>query len=75
MTRDQKIGILSGLGAGALWGTVFIAPSLTSDFTALQISAARYIAYGIIAIPLLAPGWRRLSLRLLSYSPACRANS
>ena len=64
MTRDQTIGILSGLGAGALWGLVFIAPSLTPDFTAAQISAARYIAYGIIAIPLLGPGWRRLSARL-----------
>ncbi len=64
MTRDQLLGIGSGLLAGALWGLVFIAPGLTADFTAAQISAARYLAYGIIAVPLLAPGWRTLSRKL-----------
>ena len=64
MTRDQWLGIGSGLLAGALWGLVFIAPGLTADFTAAQISAARYLAYGIIAIPLLAPRWRALSRKL-----------
>jgi drug/metabolite transporter (DMT)-like permease len=64
MTRDQWLGIGSGLLAGALWGLVFIAPGLTADFTAVQISAARYLAYGIIAVPLLAPGWRTLSRKL-----------
>jgi drug/metabolite transporter (DMT)-like permease len=64
MTREQWIGISHGLLAGALWGLVFIAPSLTADFTPGQISAARYLAYGLIAIPLLAPGWRTLSAKL-----------
>jgi drug/metabolite transporter (DMT)-like permease len=64
MTRDQLTGILSGLLAGALWGLVFIAPGLTPDFNAAQISAARYLAYGLIAIPLLAPGWRKLRRKL-----------
>jgi drug/metabolite transporter (DMT)-like permease len=64
MTRDQWLGIGSGLLAGALWGLVFIAPGLTTDFTATQIAAARYLAYGIIAVPLLAPGWRPLSRKL-----------
>ncbi|MBN9547190.1 MAG: DMT family transporter [Alphaproteobacteria bacterium] len=58
-------GTAAGVLAGALWGLVFIAPRLTPDFTAVQISLARYLAYGLLALPLLAPGWRaRLSGKL-----------
>jgi len=53
-------GTAAGVLAGALWGLVFIAPRLTPDFTAVQISLARYLAYGLLALPLLAPAWRSL---------------
>ncbi|RZA17689.1 MAG: DMT family transporter [Lysobacteraceae bacterium] len=55
------MGIAFGAGAGACWGLVFIAPELASDFTALQLSAARYIGYGLLAAALIAPRWRRLA--------------
>src|ERR1700760_4484968 len=65
MRRNLWLGIGTGLGAGALWGLVFIAPKLTPGFAAPQIAAARYLAYGLLALPLLLPNagtlWRRLA--------------
>jgi len=52
-------GIGSGVLAGALWGLVFLAPQLLRDFTPLQMSVSRYLAYGLIAAVVLAPRWRR----------------
>jgi drug/metabolite transporter (DMT)-like permease len=57
-------GVACGVAAGALWGAVFIAPELTPGFTALQLSAGRYLAYGIIALALALPRWRTLTGRL-----------
>ncbi|HVW72901.1 MAG TPA: DMT family transporter [Rhizomicrobium sp.] len=53
-------GIACGIAAGALWGAVFIAPKLTPGFSALQLSAGRYLAYGVIALALAASRWRAL---------------
>ena len=58
------MGIGAGLLAGALWGLVFIAPRLTQDFAAPQIAVARYLAYGVLALPLLLPTWRSLQRQL-----------
>jgi len=57
-------GIAAGVLAGALWGLVFLAPELTHGFTSLQLSAGRYLAYGLVAALLVAPSWRRLRARL-----------
>ncbi len=51
-------GIGSGIAAGALWGLVFLAPQLLADFTPLQLSVSRYLAYGLIAALVLLPRWR-----------------
>jgi len=64
MERSLGAGIAYGVAAGALWGAVFIAPELTPGFTALQLSAGRYIAYGVIALPLLLPRWRKVTAGL-----------
>lgn len=53
-------GIAYGAGAGALWGLVFLAPELVGDFGPLQLSAGRYLCYGLIALALIAPRWRAL---------------
>lgn len=53
-------GIACGMGAGALWGLVFLAPELVRDFTPLQLAIGRYLAYGIISAVLIAPRWRAL---------------
>jgi len=62
--RDMLAGIASAMLAGALWGLVFLAPTLTPDFSAFEISAGRYLAYGVVAGALIAPRWRGLCAKL-----------
>lgn len=63
-TGRTWLGIGYGIAAGALWGLVFLAPELTRAFTPLQLSAGRYLAYGVIALVLIAPRWKALSATL-----------
>lgn len=61
MTTDKTLlGIAAGIVAGAFWGLVFLAPKLASGFPPLQLAAGRYLAYGLVAVVLVAPSWRRL---------------
>ncbi|MBS7809770.1 DMT family transporter [Roseococcus pinisoli] len=53
-------GILFGMGAGALWGTVFLAPELVRGFSPLQLTVGRFLAFGLLSAALLAPRWRRV---------------
>ncbi|EGF89453.1 hypothetical protein ABI_38670 [Asticcacaulis biprosthecium C19] len=48
------------MGAGALWGLVFLAPELARAFTPLQLTVGRYLAYGVISGVLIAPRWKSL---------------
>lgn len=66
MKRNGQVvrGIANGVAAGAAWGLVFLAPQVLGDFTPFQLSAARYLAYGAVAVLLLAPRWRPLAARL-----------
>ncbi|AXB76257.1 DMT family transporter [Novosphingobium sp. P6W] len=57
-------GVACGVGAGALWGLVFLAPELAHTFSPLQLTVGRYLSYGLIAAALLAPRWRRLVPRI-----------
>jgi drug/metabolite transporter (DMT)-like permease len=52
------LGMAYGMGAGALWGLVFLAPELVRAFTPLQLAIGRYLAYGAISALILAPRWR-----------------
>lgn len=56
--RDKALGIAYGMGAGALWGLVLLAPKLTQGFNPMLLSVGRYLCYGTIAAILLAPRWR-----------------
>lgn len=58
--NNTTLGVLCGMGAGALWGLVFLAPELVRDFTPLQLAIGRYGAYGLISAALIAPRWRTL---------------
>lgn len=60
----MAIGVVCGLLAGAMWGMVFVFPQLLSAFTPLQLATGRYLAYGALALVLLAPRLRRLARRL-----------
>ncbi|QGP80344.1 EamA family transporter [Sphingobium sp. CAP-1] len=52
------------MGAGALWGLVFLAPELIRGFTPLQQAVGRYLAYGALSLILIFPRWRTLAARL-----------
>jgi len=57
-------GIIAGAIAGACWGFVFLAPELVRHFTALQLATGRYLAYGVLALVLVAPRLPRLRAML-----------
>jgi drug/metabolite transporter (DMT)-like permease len=60
LSHKTWLGLGCGVSAGAMWGLVFLMPALTRGFLPIQLSAGRYLAYGLLAAPLLAPSWRRL---------------
>lgn len=64
--RRTWVGIACGMGAGAVWGFVFLAPELVRGFSALQLTIGRYLAYGLLSVLLIAPRWRGLVRRLTS---------
>jgi drug/metabolite transporter (DMT)-like permease len=58
------IGVLFALAAGLMWGLVFVGPLLLADYPAALLSFGRYLAFGLIALPL--AWWDRANLRQLS---------
>jgi len=48
----MAIGTLFALAAGLMWGLVFIGPLLLPDYPAALQSFGRYVAFGLIALPL-----------------------
>ena len=53
-------GVACGVGSGALWGLVFLAPKFVPDASPLLMAVGRYLAYGLLALLLVAPRWRRV---------------
>jgi len=45
-------GVLFALAAGLLWGLVFVAPLMLPEYPASMLAAGRYLAFGLIALPL-----------------------
>jgi drug/metabolite transporter (DMT)-like permease len=57
-------GVGFALAAGLAWGLVFVAPVLLPDYSPAMLTFGRYLAFGLIALPL---AWRdRRALALLS---------
>ena len=57
-------GTLFALAAGLMWGLVFVAPLLLPQYPAALLSVGRYVAFGLIALPL---AWvDRATLRCLT---------
>ena len=57
-------GVGFALAAGLLWGGVFVGPLLLPDYPAALQSVGRYLAFGLIALPL---AWLdRVELRQLT---------
>ena len=65
MTHPQRLpGILFALAAGLMWGLVFVGPLLLPEYPATVQTFGRYLAFGLIALPL---AWfDRRNLRLLT---------
>ena len=55
------VGTLFALAAGLMWGLVFVAPLLLPQYPAALLSFARYLAFGLIALPLAWFDRRRLA--------------
>jgi len=49
MQTNMLTGILAAMGAGLVWGLVFIVPLLLPDYSGVEISLGRYVAFGLIA--------------------------
>jgi drug/metabolite transporter (DMT)-like permease len=62
--RQLATGTLFALLAGLMWGLVFVAPLLLPDYPAALQSFARYLAFGLIALPL--AWWDRAQLARLT---------
>jgi len=44
------IGLLCALGAGLMWGLVFVTPVILGDYPGLMLSFGRYLGFGLIAL-------------------------
>lgn len=57
-------GIMFALAAGMMWGLIFVGPVIVPDYPGALQSAGRYVAFGLVALPL---AWHdRFRLRQLS---------
>ncbi len=59
-SQALRLGLGCALVAGLLWGVVFIAPVLLPDYPAVYLSAARYFAFGLIALILAMFDWKQV---------------
>ena len=53
-------GVLYALLAGLMWGLIFVGPLLVPEYPAMLQSMGRYLALGLIALPLAWLGRARL---------------
>lgn len=60
----MRRGVAYGVMAGALWGAVFLTPSLLGDFSPVLLAAGRYTMYGLVSLAAVLPSLRSLAARL-----------
>lgn len=63
MRSEWWTGLLAGLGAGSLWGLVFVAPRMAVGFAAVDVASLRFMTFGALSVSLMAWGWWRGALR------------
>ena len=65
MTQNNlMVGVGAALAAGLLWGLVFVAPLLLPDYPATLLTFGRYLAFGLVTLPI--AWWQRDKLRKLT---------
>ncbi|GIE30773.1 multidrug DMT transporter permease [Actinoplanes italicus] len=52
--RTWAGGLTAGIGAGLLWGLAFLLPELLHGWSAVTVTAGRYLVYGLLALTMLA---------------------
>ncbi|MEA3117270.1 MAG: hypothetical protein QOI13_540 [Paraburkholderia sp.] len=60
----MRSGVMYGMMAGALWGTVFLVPRLLPDFAPALLGAARCMMYGLVSLAAAVPIARRVAAKL-----------
>ena len=60
-SRPIFFGALCALGAGLLWGLVFVTPLVLGDYPPPMLAFGRYLAFGVIALPLALRSRRQLA--------------
>ncbi|MDN3919513.1 DMT family transporter [Roseateles violae] len=69
-------GLLFALAAGLMWGLVFVAPLLLPDYPAALLAVGRYLAFGLIALPLALIDRRALrELAAADWREACKLSA
>lgn len=61
--HNLTVGVAAALAAGLMWGLVFIAPLLLPDYPATLLTFGRYLAFGLVTLPI--AWWQREKLREL----------
>ena len=46
------VGLSAALGAGLLWGLVFLTPLVLADYPGFMLAVGRYLAFGVLALGL-----------------------
>ncbi len=65
MTQNNlMVGVGAALAAGLMWGLVFVAPLLLPDYPATLLTFGRYLAFGLVTLPI--AWWQREKLRKLT---------
>jgi drug/metabolite transporter (DMT)-like permease len=50
LSGKRASGIAAGLGAGALWGLVFVAPRMMPGLSAVDVASGRFLVYGLVSL-------------------------
>ncbi|OSZ66215.1 transporter [Hydrogenophaga sp. IBVHS2] len=66
----MPLGIAAGLGAGAFWGTTFVAPLIAPGFSSIDLTVGRYLSCGLLALLLLVWNALRGTLQRPTWSQA-----
>jgi drug/metabolite transporter (DMT)-like permease len=64
--RTRLTGLGAGVGAGLLWGLAFLLPELLHGWSAVTVTAGRYLVYALLALVVVAvsgPALRALARR------------
>ena len=62
--QNLPLGVAAALAAGLMWGLVFVAPLLLPDYPATLLTFGRYLAFGLVTLPI--AWWQRAALKRLT---------